>query len=52
MASKKELEHTTISDDGDAGMVPAKYGMSTHSTIAPDPRDDVDLSKPKSKPVR
>ncbi|KAF1738928.1 hypothetical protein CRV24_000857 [Beauveria bassiana] len=51
MTSKKELEQITISD-GDAGMVPAKHGMSQHGTIALDPRDDVDLFKPKSKPVR
>ena len=45
-------ETITMKDDIDAGMNPAKYGMSQHGTIALDPREDVDFSKEKAKPVR
>lgn len=42
----------TMKDDVNAGMSPAKYGMSQHGTIALDPRKDVDFSKAKVKPIR
>ncbi|KKP00046.1 hypothetical protein THAR02_07859 [Trichoderma harzianum] len=53
MASMPENGKTiTLTDDVDAGMNPAKYGMSQHGTIALDPRKEVDFSKEKAKPVR
>lgn len=52
MDSKSERKAIVMTDDVDAGMNPAKYGMSQHGTIALDPRTDVDLFKEKAKPVR
>jgi len=52
MASTNTSNAITIRDDVDAGMNPAKYGMSQHGTIALDPRHDVDFSKEKAKPLR
>lgn len=42
----------TMKDDVDAGMNPAKYGMSQHGTVALDPRTDVNLFTEKAKPVK
>jgi hypothetical protein len=52
MSSTPKAEAITMRDDVDAGMNPAKYGMSQHGTIALDPRADVDFSKEKPKPSR
>ncbi|KAJ9490254.1 hypothetical protein VN97_g2980 [Penicillium thymicola] len=52
MGTTPKGEAITMKDDVDAGMNPAKYGMSQHGTIALDPRADVDFSKEKPKPSR
>jgi len=52
MGSTPKGKTITMTDENDAGMNPAKYGMSQHGTIALDPRTDVDLSKEKAKPLR
>lgn len=52
MGSTPKGKTITMKDDVDAGMNPAKYGMSQHGTIALDPRTDVDFSKEKAKPLR
>jgi len=52
MGSTPKGKAITMKDDVDAGMHPAKYGMSQHGTIALDPRTDVDFSKEKAKPLR
>lgn len=52
MGSNPKGKPITMEDDVDAGMNPAKYGMSQHGTIALDPRTDVDFSKEKAKPLR
>ncbi|TEY42386.1 hypothetical protein BOTCAL_0391g00020 [Botryotinia calthae] len=52
MASTPKDKTIVMEDDVDAGMNPAKYGMSQHGTIALDPRTDVDFAKKKVKPVR
>jgi hypothetical protein len=52
MGSTLNGKPITMKDDVDAGMNPAKYGMSQHGTIALDPRTDVDFSKEKAKPLR
>jgi len=51
-STAKEGKTITMNDDVNAGMNPAKYGMSQHGTIALDPRKDVDFSTEKVKPVR
>ncbi len=53
MSSMPEKGKTIVmKDDVDAGMKPAKYGMSQHGTISLEPRKDVDFSKEKVKPAR
>ncbi|KAJ5710994.1 hypothetical protein N7488_005150 [Penicillium malachiteum] len=52
MSSPPKRDPITMVDEVDAGMNPAKYGMSQHGTIALDPRTDVDFSKEKPKPSR
>ncbi|GAW14057.1 hypothetical protein ANO14919_034490 [Xylariales sp. No.14919] len=51
-STPKTSKAITMKDEDGAGMNPVKYGMSQHGTIALDPREDVDLSKEKVKPVR
>lgn len=52
MKSNPEGKPIVMNDDVDAGMNPAKYGMSQHGTIALEPRTDVDFSKEKVKPSK